>query len=242
MATPASDDPEIKREYDVVPDRAIVSPPNLEAGIQTSDPLSPTHVDPEMEGLTLYEKKALIVNREIDSMGLGRYQWCIFFLCGFGYLLDLMWAQAFGLAAPALQQELGFSDAALGNIFSSFSAGLTAGAFVWGVLVDIVGRYWAFNFTVLFSSVFGLFLGVPSSYNSILVLTAFVGFGVGGNIPIDTTITLEFLPQNRRYLLAALSIFQPFGVSAPCDAQTSSRLPCPQELAIEGVTRITNHC
>ena len=30
--------------------------------------------DPEMEGLTLYEKKALLVNRELDSHGMGRYQ------------------------------------------------------------------------------------------------------------------------------------------------------------------------
>ena len=46
------------------------------------------------------------------------------------------------------------------------------------------------------------------------MLTAFVGFGVGGNIPIDTTICLEFLPQNRRFLLALLSVFQPIGVVA----------------------------
>lgn len=39
-----------------------------------------------------------------------------------------------------------------------------------------------------------------------------MGFGVGGNIPIDTTITLEFIPQNKRFLLATLSIFQPIGV------------------------------
>lgn len=48
---------------------------------------------------------------------------------------------------------------------------------------------------MLIASIFGLCLGAPSNYNGILVLTAFVGFGVGGNIPIDTTITLEFLPQ-----------------------------------------------
>lgn len=168
--------------------------------------------DHEMDGLTLYEKKALLVNRELDAMGMGRYQWCIFALCGFGYMLDLLWAQAFGLVAPPLQQELGFSDGSLGNIFTSFSSGLTAGAFVWGCLVDIIGRQWAFNLTVLISSIFGLCLGAPSTYNGILVLTAFVGFGVGGNIPIDTTITLEFLPQNRRFLLAGLSVFQPLGV------------------------------
>lgn len=30
--------------------------------------------------------------------------------------------------------------------------------------------------------------------------------------PIDATITLEFLPTNRRFLLCALSTFQPLGV------------------------------
>lgn len=51
-----------------------------------------------------------------------------------------MWAQAFGLAIPNLQRELGFSDKEYGNLGSSFSAGVTAGAFVWGVLVDVIGR------------------------------------------------------------------------------------------------------
>ncbi|KAL8872398.1 MAG: hypothetical protein Q9174_001964 [Haloplaca sp. 1 TL-2023] len=168
--------------------------------------------DPEMDGLTLYEKKALLVNRELDSHGMGKYQWYIFGLCGMGYMIDLMYAQAFGLVEPAMEQEIGFLPAKGGNLFASFNAGLCAGAFVWGVLVDIIGRQYAFNLTVLIASVFGLCLGAPSSYDAILVLTAFVGFGVGGNIPIDTTITLEFLPQNRRFLLALLSIFQPIGV------------------------------
>ena len=33
-------------------------------------------------GLTLYEKKCVLVNREIDNMGMGRYQWCLWGLCG----------------------------------------------------------------------------------------------------------------------------------------------------------------
>ncbi|KAI1267466.1 MFS general substrate transporter [Xylariaceae sp. FL1019] len=166
----------------------------------------------DLEGLTLYEKKCVLVNREIDAMGMGRYQWYIWLLCGFGYMIDLLWAQAFGLALSPIQQEFGFGDSESGNISASFSAGLTAGAFVWGFLSDWIGRRWAFNLTCLFSSVFGLALGASSNYNTLLVLTAFVGFGVGGNIPIDTTITLEFIPQNKRFLLALLSVFQPIGV------------------------------
>ena len=69
--------------------------------------------DTEMEGLTLYEKKALLVNRELNSHGMGKYQWCIFFLCGFGYLVDLLYAQAFGLVEPAIQQEFGFGGTAI---------------------------------------------------------------------------------------------------------------------------------
>ncbi|KAL6718102.1 hypothetical protein ACLMJK_004188 [Lecanora helva] len=145
--------------------------------------------DPEMEGLTLYEKKALLVNRELDSYGMGKYQWYIFFLCGFGYLIDLLFAQVFGLIEPALQQEFGFGKKQSGNLSSSFSAGLS-------------GRQYAFNLTVLIAAVFGMCLAAPSDYNGVLVLAAFVGIGVGGNIPIDTTICLEFIPQESpKFLL-----------------------------------------
>lgn len=44
--------------------------------------------------VSLYERKCLLVNREIDLMGMGRYQWSIWVLCGAGYMIDLMWAQA----------------------------------------------------------------------------------------------------------------------------------------------------
>lgn len=91
--------------------------------------------DFEMQGLTLYEKKALLVNRELAAQGMGRYQWMIFFLCGFGYLLDLLWAQAFGLILASIQQEFGFSAIDSGNLSTSFSAGLTAGAAFWGIMV-----------------------------------------------------------------------------------------------------------
>ncbi|KAL2681398.1 hypothetical protein Neosp_009009 [[Neocosmospora] mangrovei] len=92
-----------------------------------------------LDGLTLYEKKCVLVNREIDAQGMGRYQWYIWGLCGFGYMLDLLWAQAFGLVLSPLQQELGFGNDESGNISTSFNAGLTAGAFVWGLLADIIG-------------------------------------------------------------------------------------------------------
>jgi MFS family permease len=44
------------------------------------------------------------------------------------------------------------------------------------------------------------------------MFTTITGFAIGGQIPIDTLITLEFTPESERYLLPLLSIFQPLGV------------------------------
>ncbi|TGO43003.1 hypothetical protein BHYA_0004g01300 [Botrytis hyacinthi] len=181
-----------------------VSKTSIDAEGMTADPIP--------DGLSIQDKKILLVAREIDLMGMGRYQWYIWTLCGLGYFLDLLWAQAFGLIAPVMQREMGISDTQLGRLFTVVNAGLTVGAFVWGVLVDIIGRKWAFNGTVFITSIFGICMAIPSSYNGLLVLVAFTGFGIGGNIPIDTTIALEFLPQKNRFMLALLSIFQPIGV------------------------------
>lgn len=42
-------------------------------------------------------------------------QWCLFALCGFGYLLDLAFAQLFGLIITPLQAELGVPNGSLGE-------------------------------------------------------------------------------------------------------------------------------
>ncbi|KAK4054741.1 hypothetical protein OIV83_000665 [Microbotryomycetes sp. JL201] len=173
--------------------------------------------DTVSSSLTLDQAKAALVEQALNDtgygpLGLGRYQWCIFFLCGFGYFLDLLWAQAFGLILGPLARELNVPTENQGDIFTAFSTGLCVGAFVWGILVDLIGRKWAFNLTCLITAIWGLVIGAPSNYDVICVFTAFCGFGLGGNIPIDATIFLEFVPVKRRWLLVALSMFQPLGV------------------------------
>lgn len=106
----------------------------------SSRPQPPPDVDLSgLQHLSIQERKCALVDRELDAQGMGRYQWYVWCLCGFGYFLDLLWAQAFGLVLSPLQQELGFSNKQSGNISTSFNAGLTAGAFFWGFMSDIVG-------------------------------------------------------------------------------------------------------
>jgi hypothetical protein len=65
--------------------------------------------------LNTFEKKAALINAELDAFGMGRYQICIWFLCGFGYFLDLAWSQGVGLVSSAVYQEMGVADADTGT-------------------------------------------------------------------------------------------------------------------------------
>lgn len=56
--------------------------------------------------------------------------------------------------------------------------------------------------------------------------------GLGGNIVIDAAIGLEFLPQNRRSLVALLGMWQPIGVvvASAITFGTAARYRCDVEL------------
>ena len=45
-----------------------------------------------------------------------------------------------------------------GLIFTLSNAGLAIGALFWGIMVDVIGRKWAFNLTCLITSVFGMLI------------------------------------------------------------------------------------
>lgn len=47
--------------------------------------------------------------------------------------------------------------------------------------------------------------GAPN-FAAIGCFAAFWSFGVGGNLPVDSAIFLEFLPGSHQYLLTVLSI------------------------------------
>ncbi|KAL5338422.1 major facilitator superfamily domain-containing protein [Aspergillus crustosus] len=163
--------------------------------------------------LTYFERKAHLINTELDRMGFGRYQQCIWMLCGFGYFLDLAWSQGVGLIATAIYQEMDVPAGKQGLIFTCANAGLAIGAFSFGIITDIIGRKWAFNLTCLITSVFGMLLAACKyNYGAICGVYFLASIGLGGNIPIDATIALEFMPPKRRYLVSLMSMWQPVGV------------------------------
>ncbi|EJD39636.1 MFS general substrate transporter [Auricularia subglabra TFB-10046 SS5] len=172
---------------------------NLDA--EPKPPFPPSNVDGEAlnssrpTSATPQQRKMVLISDAIEACGMGRYQWRIFCLCGFGYMLDLMWPQMLSFVASRIQVEFGIPASQYGDLFSVLHAGSPVGAAVCGVLVDVLGRRAAFNVTVAMISIFGLLIGALDSWKAILAVSFLVGFGLGGNIPIDATILMDVIPK-----------------------------------------------
>lgn len=89
--------------------------------------------------------------------------------------------------------------------------GLCVGSFAWGVGADVLGRRLAFNATLLLAAVFGLLAAGAPTWPAVCLWLALLGVGVGGNLPVDGALFLEFLPDASASLLTLLSVWWPVG-------------------------------
>ncbi|KAI0426578.1 sugar transporter [Xylaria sp. FL1042] len=160
---------------------------------------------------TEYELKSKIINKAIQDIGMGRYNWQLFVLCGFGWFADNLWMQGVSLTLPSLSGEFGVSEKQVRYTTSSLYIGLSIGSALWGLGADIMGRRIAFNLTLLITSIFGTLTAFAPNWPAVCFLFALMGTGVGGNLPVDGALFLEFLPDSSSSLLTLLSVWWPVG-------------------------------
>ncbi|KAF9126914.1 hypothetical protein BGW39_006243 [Mortierella sp. 14UC] len=135
----------------------------------------------------------------MDDIGMGKFQKQL--LC-------------IALILPRVQAQFEIQDKYIGILSSSMFVGMMFGAMFWGTLSDIYGRKQAFNFTLIVTTVFGIGASFATNYWLLCLLILGLGFGVGGNMPVDGALFLEFTPKKNQYLLTFLSIFFSFGAVA----------------------------
>ncbi|KAH8107746.1 MFS general substrate transporter [Cristinia sonorae] len=156
----------------------------------------------------VYQAKARILNDAFQEIGMGRYQWWLFVVTGFGWFSDNLWPIVTSLILAPVVAEFGFEGPwlKLGQ-----NIGLLVGAAFWGVASDVWGRQWAFNITLFITGVFALAAGGSPGFVALCSLAAVWSIGVGGNLPVDSSVFLEFIPASHQYLLTVLSIWWAFG-------------------------------
>ena len=137
----------------------------------------------------------------IDEARISGKQWVVLLVSLFTALFDGYDTQGIAYVAPVMARDLHFSPALLGPIFSSGLAGLTLGAFVFGMLADKIGRKQAIIWPMAIFGVFSLATPLGHDVTSLVVLRFIAGFGLGGTLPNVTAYVLEYAPRRRRALL-----------------------------------------
>ncbi|EFI26942.1 membrane transporter [Coprinopsis cinerea okayama7 len=160
------------------------------------------------DGASVYEQKLAVLNNAMQSIGFGKYHRRLFIVAGFGWFIDSATLLLAGLLIPPLLEEFHVNGAYF--VITIFT-GLLVGSLVWGVIADMYGRVWPFNLTLLISGVFSLAAGGANNFTTLAVLVGMVGFGTGGNVPIDSAIFMEFMPSSHSHLTTALQTFWVLG-------------------------------
>lgn len=165
----------------------------------------------------VYVRKVYIMNKIINEhIGMTWWQYGLLLVSGVGWFLDNAWLQLVAVVLDPIHKEFLSNDETYGGKNSAMMtlalyAGLVMGAAFWGFAADIVGRRFSFNATLLICGIFGVACGGAKSFVALGGLLAATGFGIGGSLPVDGMLFLEFLPGARQQLLTLLSVFWPLG-------------------------------
>ncbi|KAF9024366.1 MFS general substrate transporter [Hymenopellis radicata] len=172
-----------------------------------------------------YQRKANLLNGAMQEIGMGRYQWALFVVTGFGWFADNLWP----VSKPSMLYINSNRSLSTGSHRSNptpspprisiprtlpqtrQNIGLLIGAVFWGVGSDVWGRRISFNITLLITGVFAVAAGGSPNYVALCAFASVWSIGVGGNLPVDSAIFLEFIPASHQYLLTVLSIWWAFG-------------------------------
>ncbi|MFE8154491.1 MFS transporter [Brenneria goodwinii] len=133
-------------------------------------------------------------------------------ICGTGWLFDAMDVGLLSFILAALKQEWGLTAAQMGLIGSVNSIGMAVGAFIFGLYADRKGRKAAFMLTLLMFSVASGLSAFAWGLGSLLVLRFFIGMGLGGELPVASTLVSESVaPEVRGRVVVLLESFWAVG-------------------------------
>jgi putative MFS transporter len=119
-------------------------------------------------------------------------------IAGLGVFFDATDFAIFGSALPSISREFHLDPQQAGLLASIGLAGATVGALMWGTVSDYIGRRTAFQATIgLFAICTGL-IGLAGSAVSLAVARFLANVGLGGEVPVATTLIAEFMPRSVR--------------------------------------------
>lgn len=144
------------------------------------------------------------LNARLDSLDLGPFHRRLLVVSGLGWMFDAMDVLLISYILAALGKEWNLDPTQRGYVLSVGFLGMFIGAAASGWLADRIGRKVLFQSTLLLYSVATGLCAIAPNLGILLVLRFFVGLGLGGELPVASTLVSEFSPARRRGLMIVL--------------------------------------
>lgn len=128
----------------------------------------------------------------------------------YSYAVDSLILLLQSIIAPQAFLEFGATGYASGMTIAAY-VGMLTGAIFWGLSADIIGRRYAFNVSLFICSIAAIIAGAMPNWPGLGFFIAMVGFGGGGNLILDTTVFLEYLPGDKQWVLTFLACWWGLG-------------------------------
>jgi len=125
-------------------------------------------------------------------------------IAGLGWLFDAMDVGMLSFVMVALQKDWGLTSQEMGWIGSINSIGMAVGALIFGILSDRIGRKSVFIITLLLFSIGSGLTALTTTLAMFLVLRFLIGMGLGGELPVASTLVSESVEAHERGKIVVL--------------------------------------
>lgn len=129
----------------------------------------------------------------------------MFWICGAGWAADNMWLLLSTVLINELPGAWGLTETESALVGTILMIGFLVGAYIWGYTSDKYGRLFSFRKTLLLAAVAAIGAALSVDLAMLLIFCFIAGIGIGGDIPVDGSVFIEFCPAADRWRMVALS-------------------------------------
>jgi benzoate transport len=151
--------------------------------------------------------KNYTVSEVIDSLGVNRFTWSVFFFLGISMVFDGYDYMVVSYTMPQISAEWALNKVQTGSLSSWSLLGLIIGGSCAGIISDKIGRRNTLIYSIAAYSLLTVPIYFSTSFEQFAFFRVLAGVGLGACIPVVTTIFSESTPTSRR------AIFITFGMA-----------------------------
>ena len=148
----------------------------------------------------------------LDRVPLNRFHWRLLVVSGFGWMFDAMDVILIAFLLTPIRAQFGLDATQTGFVLSAGFVGMFFGAAIAGRLADRIGRKTVFQVTLVLFSIGALLSAFAPSFETLLAARVIAGLGLGGELPVASTLVSEYAPRaSRGRFIVLLESFWAYG-------------------------------